>query len=129
MNKKYILTNETKEYRGYILHCIERVSDNLIGGWIENENNLSQCGDCFVYGNGIVCGNGRLTTDIVNLTGLLFPISIVDNGLSIGCRWFTFTQIKKLTNKQIAEIDNKALQFKKQFGPTIKQLLKALGKI
>ena len=33
---------------------------DLVGGWIEGEWNLSQEGECFVYENGIVCGNARV---------------------------------------------------------------------
>ena len=45
---KYKLTDETKEWRGHILHrieCIDAFSNVCAGekgGWIESESNLSQ---------------------------------------------------------------------------------------
>ena len=64
MEKKYILTEETKEVGGHILHKIQAVRDfggvqkGDLGGWIESEENLSRDGTCWVYGNGRVFGNG-----------------------------------------------------------------------
>ena len=42
--KKYEFTGETKEYGGVSLKRIRRLSDKLLGGWIEKESNLSQDG-------------------------------------------------------------------------------------
>lgn len=47
MEKKYILTEETKEVGGHILHKIQAVRDfgdvqkGDLGGWVESEENLS----------------------------------------------------------------------------------------
>ena len=38
--KKYEFTGETKEVFGRTLHRIKRLSDGLVGGWIESEDNL-----------------------------------------------------------------------------------------
>ena len=77
MDKKYELTDETKEIGGITLHRIRALMDisrygvraGDIGGWIEAESNLSQDGDAWVggdarvyrnarvYGNAVVCGN------------------------------------------------------------------------
>ena len=71
MNKKYELTDETKEIGGVTLHRIRALMDisrygvraGDVGGWIEAESNLSQYGDAWVsddarvYGNAKVCGN------------------------------------------------------------------------
>nr|DAJ70387.1 MAG TPA: Putative transferase, nesg, ydcK, Structural Genomics.38A [Caudoviricetes sp.] len=60
--KKYELTDEILEVGGRVLHRINalrnfgNIKQGEIGGWIENEDNLSHCGDCWVYGNAIVCG-------------------------------------------------------------------------
>ena len=57
MEKKYKLTEETLETDGRTLHRIMALRDfgnarkGDIGGWIENEDNLSHCGDCWVYGD------------------------------------------------------------------------------
>lgn len=67
MEKKYILTEETKEVGGHILHKIQAVRDfgdvqkGNLGGWVESEENLSHDGDCWIFGNGEVYGNGRVS--------------------------------------------------------------------
>ena len=69
MEKKYILTEETKEVGGHILHRIQAMRDfggvqkGDLGGWIESEENLSHDGDCWIFGNGEVFDNGRVFGD------------------------------------------------------------------
>ena len=64
---KYKLTDETKEWFGHILHRIEAEEDfgNVKagdkGGWIEQEENLSQEDNCWVYGNARVCGDAYVS--------------------------------------------------------------------
>lgn len=66
MEKKYELTDEILEVGGRVLHRIKALRDfgNIkqgeIGGWIENEDNLSHCGDCWVYGDAEVEKKNRL---------------------------------------------------------------------
>ena len=66
MEKKYILTEETKEVGGRILHRIQAVRDfdavqkGDLGGWVESEENLSHDGNCWVFGDGRVFGNGKI---------------------------------------------------------------------
>lgn len=63
---KYRLTDETKEWFGRTLHRIEALksfgdmSAGEKGGWIEKEENLSQEGSCWVYGNAQVCDNAQV---------------------------------------------------------------------
>jgi len=49
MYKKYEFTGESKDVSGVTLRRIRRLSDGLVGGWIEKEENLSQDGTCFVF--------------------------------------------------------------------------------
>ena len=72
MEKKYKLTEETINVDGRTLYRIEALMDfgdvkkGDKGGFIENESNLSQSGDCWVYGNAkvsdnaMVCGNAKV---------------------------------------------------------------------
>ena len=68
---KYRLTDETTEWRGHTLHKIEYTEewleeqglDELEGGWIESEKNLSQEGNAHVYGNVNVSGNANVFGD------------------------------------------------------------------
>ena len=77
MNKKYELTDETKEIGGITLHRIRAlrniprygVKSGDLGGWIEAESNLSQDDDAWVsddarvYGNAKVYGDARVYGD------------------------------------------------------------------
>lgn len=62
MEKKYEFTEETLEHNGHILHRIKALRDfgnvkaGQLGGWVENENNLSQCDNCWVYDEAKVFG-------------------------------------------------------------------------
>ena len=66
MEKKYELTDEILEVGGRVLHRINalrnfgNIKQGEIGGWIENEDNLSHCGDCWVYGDAKVLGNAKV---------------------------------------------------------------------
>ncbi|MDM8212804.1 polymer-forming cytoskeletal protein [Enterococcus hirae] len=63
MTLKYTLTDETMEYQGHTLHRIKALKDlksasgvvlvkkDDLGGWVEIEDNLSQFGMAWVYGN------------------------------------------------------------------------------
>ena len=54
---KYEFTGETKTVNGVTVRQIKRISNGLIGGWIESEKNLDQRGSCFVFGDACVFGN------------------------------------------------------------------------
>ena len=64
--KKYELTDETKVFKGVELHRIKalesfgNVKKGELGGWIESEKNLSQCGDAWVGGHATVYDNARV---------------------------------------------------------------------
>lgn len=67
MSQKYKLREDlTKEYNGITLHRVEALKDfgNIkegeLGGYIEKEDNLSQSGNCWVYGYAHVYGNARV---------------------------------------------------------------------
>ena len=70
-NKKYVLTDKTKEIYGHILHRIKAVKDfgdvkkDDLGGWIETEYNLSQFGNCWIYDNAIVCENANVRDNAI----------------------------------------------------------------
>ena len=60
VNKKYEFTGETKKFSGRTLKRIKRISDGVIGGWIESEENLSHEGWCFIYDEAIVYGEAEV---------------------------------------------------------------------
>lgn len=63
MEKKYKLTEETLKIYGHVLHRIMALRDfgdvrkGDIGGWVENEGNLSHDDDCWVYNKAEVYGD------------------------------------------------------------------------
>ena len=65
-NRKYEFTGETRLFLGKTLRQIKAlisfgsVSSGDLGGWIEKEENLSQDGDAWVYGNARVSGNASV---------------------------------------------------------------------
>lgn len=63
MKDKYEFTGKTKQHEGRTLHRIRRLSDGLVGGWIEREDNLSHRGDCFVYNDAMVYDFARVYSD------------------------------------------------------------------
>ena len=64
--KKYKLTKETLQFAGRTLHRIKAVKDfgsiqaGEFGGWIENEKNLSQDDNAWIYGNAMVFDNAEV---------------------------------------------------------------------
>ena len=69
MEKKYKLTEETINVDDRTLYRIEALKDFSYvkkgdkGGFVENEKNLSQRGDCWVYENAKVYGNAEVYDD------------------------------------------------------------------
>ena len=92
---KYILTEETKEVNGIILHRIEAVMDFADvkagdkGGWIEKEENLSHQGDAWVYDSAWVSGSACVS-DSARVSGSADYI-VFKNWWSSG-RYFTWTR-------------------------------------
>ena len=94
MNKKYELTDETKEIGGITLHRIRAlrniprygVKSGDLGGWIEAESNLSQYGEAWVSGeawvreNALVCNNA-LVCDNASVSG---DASVCNNAIVSG---------------------------------------------
>lgn len=77
---KYKFTGETKNYYGVTLRRIQRISDGLVGGWIEKEENLSQYGSCFVYDNARVSGDAR----VYNNAEVFGNARVYDNAIVYG---------------------------------------------
>lgn len=65
--KKFILTDVSKEVFGVKLFQIKAlisfgsVSKNELGGWVEKEENISQTGNAWVYGDAWVCAKSSFT--------------------------------------------------------------------
>lgn len=59
--KYEMLKGDTIDHNGRTLFRIRRISNGLLGGYIEKESNLSQLGDCFVFDNAEVSGDARVS--------------------------------------------------------------------
>lgn len=74
MEKKYALTENVMDYNGRKVYLIKALKDfgdvkaGELGGWIGNEKNLSQFGNCWVSENAIVCDDA-LVRDIAQVKG------------------------------------------------------------
>ena len=96
MEKKYILTDEIREFNGKILHRIQAVRDfdNVktgdLGGWIEKEENLSHGGNCWIAGNAKVYGNALVYDNaLVNGYAQVYDnVQISGNALIQGNAWY-----------------------------------------
>ena len=95
MDKKYELTNETKEFYGMVLHRIRALKDfgrvraGDLGGWVEKEDNLSQFGACWVYENAkvyedaMVYGSAKVYED-AEVTG---NAKVYEDAMVYGSAW------------------------------------------
>ena len=69
MEKKYKLTEETTNMGNRTLYRIEALRDfsdvkkGNKGGFVEKEDNLSQSGDCWIYGDAKVYNNALVRDD------------------------------------------------------------------
>ena len=69
MEKKYKLTEETTNMGNRTLYRIEALRDfgdvkkGEKGGYVEKEENLSQSGDCWIYGDAMVYNNALVRDD------------------------------------------------------------------
>ena len=60
MEPTYKFTGEVKKVDGQKFYRIQRISDGVLGGWIANEQNLSQEGNCWVGDNATVGGTAKV---------------------------------------------------------------------
>lgn len=111
---KYELTDETIDVSGTTLHRIKALKDfgnvkkGELGGYVESEYNLSQIGNCWVYGNARVCGDAELcgnawvygNADYITIKGLgsryrdttIFKTRNEDVVVRCGCFYGTLTE-------------------------------------
>ena len=160
---KYRLTEVNIEWMGKKLFQIEAVVSfgsvlkGEKGGYIEKEGNLAQvCGDAWVYGNALVCGDAQVCGDArvygkaqvcgdarvsgnawvygnaqvcgdarvspINVTGLLWDITIMDKHIHIGCEFHTAEEWFKLKDSQIKAMHTDALPWWKENKEVIRLL-------
>ena len=125
MNKKYKLTKETKEYYGITFYRIEALKDFCDvkrgdkGGWIKEENNLSQDDNCWVFGNARVYGDAQVYGDAwVSGDALVYKLKLTSG-------YFYHTKEKSETIEKIEQDNYEVLCSK----PKLAQEEKIQGKM
>jgi hypothetical protein len=68
LTKAYIVMGQRTLYQIQAVKDFGDIKAGDLGGWIEKEENLSQEGDCWVYGAARVFGHGRVYED-ANILG------------------------------------------------------------
>jgi hypothetical protein len=128
MNKKYELTDEIKVFLGIELHRIKALVDigaiakaGDLGGWLEKEDNLSQNGDAWVYGEARVYGDAWVYGDArvydnawdvspLQIQGTRWLVNMsTDTTLKIGCQTFALKMWAKNWRKIAESNDTKAI--------------------
>src|SRR6266567_9286617 len=74
--KYSVIPDDTVSQNGRTLYRVRRLSDGLLGGYIESEKNLSQSGNCFLYNKSRVFGNARIKDD-AQLYGLAYDNTVI----------------------------------------------------
>lgn len=66
-NSKYEITNIRKDglYRIRAVRDFANIKEGTLGGFIENESNLSEFGNCWIYRNATVCKNAKVSGDAI----------------------------------------------------------------
>jgi UDP-3-O-[3-hydroxymyristoyl] glucosamine N-acyltransferase len=92
MEKKYVLTDNVKRVDGKFVRQIRAIRNfgnirkGTLGGFINNEENLSHEGTCWVYEDGVVAEHARVTDDAQIYQGIVFNSATVSERAQIG-RW------------------------------------------
>ena len=128
---KYTLTDDTITigsitlYRIRALRAFGTVAAGDLGGYVASTDNLSQDGNAWVTdnarvadraevtdnalvaGHAWVTGNARVTRDTVCVDDLLWPVTITDNHMQIGCELHTFAAWERFSDREIAAMDGR----------------------
>ena len=123
--KKYEINSEN---RVVALINFGNVKIGDVGGFIGSEKNLSHYGLCWVFGNAQVFGNawvfGECSKTPVVISGLKYPITIIDSDLRVGCQFHSFNYWKSVKDVQLRAMDgNDAVEF---YHSTLKPLMELL---
>ena len=149
MNDKYELINKQPNglYQIRALKDFSNVSKGDLGGFIEQENNLSVdgnawvsdnaevygdarvfgnarvSGNAWVSGNLEVSGNARVSGNVLNLSYDKYNITITDKHIRIGCQQHTICEWFGFTDDVIDAMDTGALVWWKQWKPVLELMV------
>ena len=103
MNKKYELTKKSYEiddvffFQIRALRSFGNIKKGELGGWVENENNLSHKGDCWISDDAQVFDTAQVS-DHAQISG---NVQISDNARIFGNAWI-FDSVKISGDAQIS---------------------------
>ena len=106
---KYEFTGETRQHLGRTLRRIRalvsfgEIVAGAVGGWIEDEKNLSHYGNAWVCDNALVSGDAWVTP--ICVAGLTYPVTITDHHMMIGCEFHLISEWREFDDRRIAEMD------------------------
>ena len=110
MEKKYKLTEETININGRTLYRIEALKDfsNVRkgdkGGFIENEENLSQSDNCWVYDDAKVYGNAKVIDNAtVESSAKIFDNAIISGNAKVYGRAKVYGNAKVCGNSAVCD--------------------------
>lgn len=91
--KYKLLSDDTVFQDGLTLFRVYRISDGLLGGYIETQDNLAQAGDCFLYDKSRAFGNARIR-DNAAVYGMVYEDAFVGGDSKIYGEAFGRAQIR-----------------------------------
>lgn len=74
--KYELLADDTVQQDGRLLYRVRRLSDRLLGGYIETQDNLAQTGDCFLFDKSRAFGSARIK-DNAEVYGIVYDDAVV----------------------------------------------------
>jgi len=93
MATKYeLLVDDTVQQDGRTLCRVRRLSDGLLGGYIETQDNLAQAGNCFLFDRSRAFGNARIK-DNAEVRGAVYDDAVVGGDSRISGEVFGAAQI------------------------------------
>lgn len=145
MSIKYTLGNkdpDTGLFRVIADRDFGDIKRGDIGGWASSDKNLSHDGKCWIYGNAKMYddakmhgnaemhGNakmyGRAIASIspISIAGLLWPITISDKLVAIGCKQKSVEAWLALDKAEVTAMDRNSYDFFKTFSQAIAVIAK-----
>ena len=100
--KKYRLTEESMVYRGFTLWRIQNTITGEMGGWVENYDNLSQEGECMIWGEAKVYSNAKVYGDaVIQERAELFDSAVAYDQAIVSGQAIVFNQAKVYGSAQL----------------------------
>jgi hypothetical protein len=90
--KYEVVANDPIQLDGKTLHRVRRLSDGVIGGYIETQDNLAQAGDCFLFGISRAYDNARIT-DNAQVYGTVYGSAIISGDSKVYGEVFDQAQV------------------------------------